>query len=185
MTDLPEFKPWKPIPRLARDCVITEKIDGTNGIVWVSEDKERVLAGSRNRWLTLDHDNHGFCRWVTDHAEELKRLGPGYHYGEWWGSGIQRRYGLDHKRFSLFNVGRWGEGGPCEPPPCCYTVPVLYRGRFDSAAIDRVMETLEVHGSFAAPGFMDPEGIVVYHCRANQLFKLTRHGDAEKAVSAA
>jgi hypothetical protein len=34
------------------------------------------------------------------------------------------------------------------------------------------------------PGFMDPEGIVVYHVAANQMFKVTLKGDdAPKSAS--
>jgi hypothetical protein len=86
--------------------IVTEKLDGTNAQVHITDDG-RIFAGSRNRWITPDADNFGFARWVAEHEEELRALGPGSHYGEWWGSGIQRRYGLDEKRFSLFNVGRW------------------------------------------------------------------------------
>src|SRR4051812_4307796 len=107
----PQFQAFPSIARLFRECVVTEKIDGTNGVVHVSDDGLTVTAGSRSRWITPEADNFGFARWVAEHAEELRALGPGFHFGEWWGSGIQRRYGLDEKRFSLFNVGRWGEGG--------------------------------------------------------------------------
>ncbi|HLE80817.1 MAG TPA: RNA ligase family protein, partial [Dehalococcoidia bacterium] len=104
-SDLEDFQEFGKIYRLSRDCIITEKIDGTNAQVVVLEDG-RVLAGSRNRWITPEADNFGFARWVKEHEEELRSLGPGRHYGEWWGSGIQRGYGLKEKRFSLFNVSR-------------------------------------------------------------------------------
>jgi hypothetical protein len=61
-----------------------------------------------------------------EHRDDLLTLGPGRHFGEWWGAGIQRRYGLTEKRFSLFNVTRWGEARPA----CCHVVPTLYRGPF-------------------------------------------------------
>ena len=41
----PEFKEWAPIARLYREIVITEKIDGTNGVVYVNDDGSTVLAG--------------------------------------------------------------------------------------------------------------------------------------------
>lgn len=84
----PEFKEWVPIARLNREIIITEKIDGTNGVVYVGEDGT-VLAGSRSCWLTAaTGDNHGFAKWVSEHEDELRELGPGYHYGEWYGSGV-------------------------------------------------------------------------------------------------
>jgi hypothetical protein len=180
----PEFKSFNKIPRLFRDCVVTEKIDGTSGVVHIADDGT-VTAGSRNRWLTLDKDNYGFCRWVTDNAEQLRELGPGYHYGEWWGGGIQRRYGLSEKRFSLFNVGRWGKGGKDanKLPACCHIVPVLYRGVFCSPALLLAEDRLRTFGSVAAPGFMNPEGIVVFHERSGQLFKYTLDGDAAKEAA--
>ncbi len=38
---------------------------------------------------------------------------PATYFGEWWGSGVQRGYGLQKgdKRFSLFNVSRWALHG--------------------------------------------------------------------------
>jgi hypothetical protein len=70
-----------------------------------------MLAGSRSQYITPERDNHGFARWVQDDADELWALGEGRHFGEWWGSGIQRGYGLQkgEKRFSLFNVARWAD----------------------------------------------------------------------------
>src|SRR5688572_6537102 len=111
-----EFVEFPKIPRLSRPCIITENIDGTNGVIAVLETGE-VLAGSRSRWITPEQDNHGFAGWVRAHEEELRDgLGVGTHYGEWWGRGIQKRYPMiDPKRFSLFNVMRWRE----KRPECC------------------------------------------------------------------
>lgn len=173
---MPEFNAFEKIPRLVREVVVTEKIDGTNAQVFIGEDGV-VLAGSRNRWITPEDDNFGFARWVKDNEEELKTgLGIGAHYGEWWGAGIQRRYGLAEKRFSLFNVARWIEGAR---PACCHVVPVLYRGPFDTVAIDSVVASLAQTGSRAAPGFMKPEGVVIFHTAARVLFKRTIEKDAE------
>jgi len=100
--------------------VITEKIDGTNaaiGVVQTGWDGEagavsrphyRVYAQSRTRIITPQSDNMGFAAWVQQHAEVLAQtLGEGLHFGEWWGVGIQRGYGLSERRFSLFNTARW------------------------------------------------------------------------------
>jgi hypothetical protein len=101
-----EFQEFPKMPRRSRDVVITEKIDGTNACVFIGEDGE-FLAGSRTRWITPEDDNFGFSRWAHENKDDLLTLGPGRHFGEWWGSGIQRKYGLTEKRFSLFNTSRW------------------------------------------------------------------------------
>src|SRR6185436_16764358 len=99
----PEFKPFPKIARLSREIVVTEKIDGTNAQVYITDEGE-IFAGSRNKWLTAQDDNFGFAKWVEYNKEELLKLGPGQHFGEWWGAGIQRRYNLNTKKFSLFNT---------------------------------------------------------------------------------
>ena len=166
------FVEFPKMPRLSREVIVTEKIDGPNAQVHIPEDGQ-IIAGSRNRWITPESDNFGFAAWVRDNAEELAKLGPGSHFGEWWGAGIQRRYGLAEKRFSLFNVDRWGE----ERPSCCGVVPVPYRGVFCTSAADRCLADLKASGSRAAPGFMNPEGIVVYHVAGRVWFKKTIHRD--------
>jgi len=173
----PEFVEWPKIPRLSREIIITEKIDGTNGVIYIGEDGQ-FLVGSRTQWLT-NSDNHGFRAWAEQNKDDLLRLGPGRHYGEWWGSGIQRGYGLQkgEKRFSLFNVSRWAD--PDIRPGCCHVVPVLYKGDFDTAAINKELEYLKLEGSVASPGFMKPEGVVVFHPQGNVGFKKTIEKDEE------
>jgi hypothetical protein len=168
-----KFEAFDKIPRLNKTMWITEKIDGTNAQVLVCEDGS-VLAGSRNRWITPDADNFGFAAWVKKHEDELREgLGVGRHYGEWWGKGIQRGYGLDEKRFSLFNVGRWQSYDETDTPPdCCHVVPLLFVGEFDSLEAYWQAAGLRLRGSRAAPGFMEPEGVMVYHEAARQYFKL-------------
>lgn len=174
---LPPFESFPSIPRLKRGCFITEKIDGTNAQVVIT-DAGQILAGSRNRYITVDDDNFGFARWVADNAEELRTtLGPGRHFGEWWGQGIQRRYGLTEKRFSLFNTGRWTARNK---PDCCHVVPVLFEGHFSSEAVEAALELLRRNGSYAAPGFMNPEGAVVYLTAARTTYKVTLGDDGHK-----
>lgn len=203
MTTL-EFQPWPKIARLNREMVITEKIDGTNAAVIVSFDVEHglgageitsdgygivvnldkgtgwdpvtVAAQSRKRLISPEADNFGFARWVREHAEELARLGPGHHFGEWWGSGIQRGYGLvdGEKRFSLFNTNRWTEDNT---PDCVGVVPVLYSGPFDSGTVQDIIDSLDVCGSAAAPGFAKPEGVVIFHVASQNVYKVTVEKD--------
>ena len=169
-----EFRKFNKIARLSREIVVTEKIDGTNGLIAIGEDGE-FQVGSRNRWITPEKDNAGFARWAYEHKDELMTLGVGFHYGEWWGQGIQRGYGLKEKRFSLFNTSRWSDDSV--RPSCCHVVPVLYTGMFDTAQIGGTLDELRVNGSVAAPGFMKPEGVVIYHTAGNVYFKKTIVGD--------
>jgi len=172
----PEFQAFPRMPRLSREIVITEKLDGTNAQIYISDDGLQILAGSRNRWIISRDDNYGFAHWVSEHKTELLALGPGRHFGEWWGAGIQRGYGLKEKRFSLFNVTRWETAE--NRPACCGVVPTLYRGCFSMNNINRVLLDLQLYGSIAAKGFMQPEGIVIYHTAAKQCFKKTIEHDS-------
>lgn len=188
------FVEFPKIARLSRECIITEKIDGTNAQIYIGEDGE-FLTGSRSRWITPQDDNYGFSKWAHEHRDELMQLGPGRHFGEWWGSGCQRGYGLEkgEKRFSLFNVARWCMAGniplqlhTADPrdiktqdmlPECCHLVPVLFRGLFETSRIEYAIEDLRLNGSKAAPGFMKPEGIICFHVAANIGFKKTLEKD--------
>lgn len=214
-----KFVEFKKIPRLSREMIISEKIDGTNGQIYIVKEDELtslddyffieeyclarkddilIFAGSRNRWLKVgkESDNYGFASWVTEHAVELiVGLGQGRHFGEYMGKGIQVGYGLDHKRFYLFNTSKWAKrkdgvylndlrektNNPkleyC--PECCEVVPTLYVGDFDTAVIDASVEGLKNNGSRAVPGYMNPEGIVVYHTAAGQYFKKTIENDEQ------
>lgn len=188
-----EFRSFGKIARLNREVVVTEKIDGTNAQVFIGEDGE-FLTGSRTRWITPEDDNFGFSRWAHEHKDELLLLGPGHHFGEWWGQGIQRGYGLDERRFSLFNVGRWadshdgsfpveGEPPKAVAPRCCHVVPVLWVGRLVDAEWDRVVGDLILGGSRAAPGFMNPEGVITYHTAGGHYYKATcEHDDEPKGA---
>lgn len=191
-----EFMPFPKMARLSRECLITEKIDGTNAQICITED-DQFLTGSRTRWITPEQDNYGFARWAQEHKEELLTLGVGSHFGEWWGNGCQRGYGLPkgEKRFSLFNVERFvlngekpkllhthkekGEVWQIILPPCCSLVPLLYRGIFTTNECEFQLDCLRVNGSFASPGFMNPEGIVVYHIAAKVGFKKTIEKDEQ------
>lgn len=222
MSDFPSFAK---IPRLHKDVVLTEKIDGTNGLVSIRHrgPSETVLApgevgiisvngsgeaesfvvraGSRNRWLTTAADNFGFARWVEDHAGELVKLGPGNHYGEWFGRGIQRGYGLTERRFALFNVARWysvrftdpdfyRQDFPkaCQAPACCDVVPVLLTcsGEQLNEAVETVRDLMIADGlGSAVVEYDNPEGVVIYHSAAGQMFKVIFEGEQPKSAKAA
>jgi hypothetical protein len=174
-----EFTPFPKIPRLFRDITITEKIDGTNAAIAFEADGT-AHAQSRNRIITPEDDNYGFAKWVQDNSLMLWHdLGPGVHFGEWWGSGIYRGYGAPNgqKYFSLFNTYRWAEKFGPNLGAELGTVPVLYRGPFDWFEINAALDVLREHGSKAAPGFDRPEGIVIHHRAGNHLFKVSLDDD--------
>lgn len=206
-----EFEPWPKIARLNRDIQITEKIDGTNAAVLIvaKDDLDHVctpetgfwqlfdgddriavaftnnhvvFAQSRTRFVTPENDNYGFATWVRDNANTLvAELGPGRHFGEWWGSKIQSGYGMTNGRrfFSLFNATRWAD--VVFVTPNLRTVPVLYEGPFDQGEIERTIIDLNIDGSLAAEcegvTGAKAEGVVVWHTAARTSFKVTIEGD--------
>ena len=193
-----EFIPYPKTPRLKRSVTITEKIDGTNAQVVITKpdqinefvvdrlDREGIAksadgstwmhVGSRNRWITPGKltDNFGFAQWCQENSDELFKLGEGRHFGEWYGQGIGRGYGLTERRFALFNTARWGAHNP-DTPACCEVVPVLNQCGLD--AVQATLDTLELIGSRAAEGFMNPEGIIVYHSTSKQNYKVLLEND--------
>lgn len=171
-----EFKEWPKTARHFRDINVTEKIDGTNSAIHIAPDGS-IQAQSRSRLIYpgKDTDNYGFAAWVAEHREELvDLLKVGTYYGEWWGNGIQRGYGLGEKRFWLFNTSladriKWNN-----PTGLAIgTVPVLYHGPNDTNQIRAALESLRDNGSVAAPGFMNPEGVCVYHATTRTITKVT------------
>lgn len=213
-----EFTPWPKTARLFRDVVVTEKLDGTNSAIHITKGSPvefpsmtldayplkpgeffidghiwHVTAQSRKRIITpgKSTDNFGFAGWVYDHATEIVRLlGEGLHFGEWWGHGIQRNYGMEDRRFSLFNTERYDhlnhDDAAVFDGSRLNTVPVLYSGTFAEAAICQALTDLGDYGSVAAPGFMNPEGICVYHTQTRNVFKVTLdNNDAGKWEAAA
>jgi hypothetical protein len=77
--------------------------------------------------------------------------------------------------------------------PCARLLPRGARavpGPFDTACVE-ALAALEEKGSVAAPGFMKPEGIVIFHTAANLYFKKTLEKDempkqvAERQAAAA
>lgn len=171
------FEKFKSIPRLTRDCIISEKVDGTNAQLHIEDGI--LTPGSRNRYISLEEDNYGFADWAYRNEDVLKDFfGVGRHFGEWCGHGIQRGYGLDEKYFYLFNSKRWNNTLPQHILDInIRIVPVLYEGIFCTGVIDSVMLALKTTGSYINRGYMKPEGVIVYHKAGNFLFKKTFEND--------
>lgn len=198
-----EFQKWPSIPRLSKErMTITEKIDGTNSAIRIlptenfepdsfhnrlfEYDGMSVWVQSRSRFLkpTKNEDNFGFAKWVAENGYALVDiLGPGNHYGEWWGSGIQRGYGLEkgEKRFSLFHATKWMETIKVEPGStevhALCTVPLLYTGDFEGGVITRLKETMRLKGSNAVSHAFAAEGFVVQLREAGSAYKVLLEND--------
>ena len=194
------FTGFPKISRLSRDCIITEKIDGTNGQLYffaevdksipktatnvTSEDNPNyyfMSVGSRKRWLTPEDDNFNFAKWAWENKDELfTLLGPGRHYGEWFGSGIQRNYGLQsgERWLSLFNTTKH-EGIQNRTKLNLTTVPILRKNTFTTQIVEEALSDLKKYGSFLVPSFKNPEGIVIYHTGSGTLYKKTLENDEQ------
>lgn len=157
-----QFRKWPKIKRLTdTEMVITQKLDGTNAQILFADystpDSIRCMVGSRNKWL-IEGDNFGFKAFVTEHYKILFRvLGPGRHYGEWCGPGIQTSEGLEERKLFLF--GNYTEI-PNSSKHLIDTVPELYRGAVSLEAVRHHLEHLILDGSYVN-GFDRPEGLIV------------------------
>lgn len=181
-----DFVTWPKIARFNKAWEITEKIDGTNGVLlWsmvpgdvslAQVDDLYLYAGSRNRWLTPEQDNFGFARWAQENAENLVTLGKGRHYGEWYGQGIQRGYGLTEKRFALFDTDKW-KGLDPRIPKGVEVVPVITNctGAGLNDTIKMVLRELQQYGSLV--GTSKSEGVIVRHMFSSARFKILIEGD--------
>jgi len=176
MTDTIEFEAFPKLQRLHGPWIVTEKIDGTNAAIIIKDGI--VAAQSRTRIITpgKQTDNMGFAGWVEERKEQLiTLLGEGRHFGEFWGGNIQRGYGVKNKRFSLFNTTRFNDPAHLVLLAAIdiFVVPVMYVGKLDTFAFEGCMLSLKNNGSLAAPGFMNPEGIVIYDTRQDTGYKVT------------
>lgn len=187
MTEMQQI-PWPKIARLANETmVVTEKIDGSNAciqfrpvVTFTTLGGEPVGEGyemacqSRNRLITPTSDNAGFAAWAYDNQATLfADLGYGAHFGEWWGLGIQRGYGMTEKRFSLFNTHRWDAARGHFTTPQLDVVPLLWTGAVSAETARHAERQLRLNGSYAAPGFMNPEGVVAYLTATGVSWKIT------------
>lgn len=185
------FQSWPKIARLDNEqMIVSEKLDGTNACIQFQPPTDGpgprgaekmyepgtayvFAAQSRSRLITPDKDNAGFATWVhANHASLFADLGYGIHFGEFWGSGIQRRYGMDRKVFSLFNTHRWEAKRGHFATENLDVVPLLWTGPVDIAQIQEEYNQLRWNGSRATT-FDNPEGIVVYLTATGVSWKLT------------
>ncbi len=184
-----EFKEWPKIPRGGggETITITEKIDGTNACIIVSEglvigaqsrtqllcERELYIVegfiGEVGKWENRS-DNYGFADYVRNNENELSKLGDGYHYGEWAGPGIQKNHhNLEKKTLFLFNSDRWRDGRQ-ERPAGVECVPVIYEGEWGPHIIENTMK--ELWDTAKYKGY-HPEGIVIWYHKTRRYEKVT------------
>lgn len=86
---------------------VFDKIDGSCAQVYLGDDG-KVKAGSRNRELTLENDNHGFYAYILDNSkfEKFLKEYPNYRlYGEWLDKHTVKDYVDDAwNKFYVFDV---------------------------------------------------------------------------------
>lgn len=148
------------------------KLDGTNASVWIDA-AGQIQCGSRNRVLTTDNDNAGFCAWVLsdDRAAPLRRklvdLGPRYAiFGEWLVPHSVKGYRDDAwRRFWIFDVwdrgaekfvphevySTWLDGCDVLPPLCSFNDP----------SPDQLRRQVQANTFLMAEGAGIGEGVVV------------------------
>ena len=164
------FKPWGKIGREdALFVTLTEKMNGTSVCVIVGSDSEVLGSQSRNRLLTVDKDHYGFAKWVEENKGCLSGLGPGHHFGEWAGLGIEKNpHNLLKKEFFLFDTRTWDDASK---PDCCSVVPVLYEGLLSKGIINAELDRLK-EASVINPE-VTHEGVIAYYHNFQQYKKYT------------
>lgn len=96
------------------EVYVFPKLDGTNASVWVDAEGN-LKAGSRNRTLSVESDNAGFCKWVLDNEDKFRPFFDLYPhkilYGEWLVPHSLTTYREDAwRKFYIFDV--YEEQGP-------------------------------------------------------------------------
>ncbi len=98
----------------------TVKLHGTNSSFCYQKSEDKFWVQSRNRILTVDRDNAGFCEFINSNLLVLKKIANKIYeqeqlddttivtiYGEWCGPGIQNKVAIakiPNKSFVIFDV---------------------------------------------------------------------------------
>lgn len=137
------------------------KLHGSNACVSLVNDE--VNFQSRERILTLDEDNAGFCAWGNNNLKKLYEIlnlfkdeshSNVYIYGEWCGLGIQKGTALNQlkeKYFAIFEVIISDKNGNE-----LVVNPVKYHEKINSllqnvVVIDYLVKPLEITIDFQYP----------------------------------
>lgn len=57
-----------------RGLTVMPKIDGTNAVIHFDTKTQDIKIGSRNRYITVEDDNEGFAKYITDNIAKYKEL---------------------------------------------------------------------------------------------------------------
>lgn len=93
-------------------CYLSYKIDGTNGVIYLSDDLSKLKFGSRKRELSKEEDNANFLNNITSNKELYNDLfnylsiHPNYIiYGEWLVPHTIKRYNENAwNKFYVFDI---------------------------------------------------------------------------------
>jgi hypothetical protein len=178
-----EFKKYQHIERFGTDevediefghCFVFFKIDGTNGQVYLN-DEGNIETGSRNRILSIDKDNAGFCDYIL-HNDKIKSYldkHPSHRlYGEFLVPHSIKTYRDDAwRRFYIFDVCIDKEDGGIEYIPYNIYKALLEEFELDyipplaegnNLTYDSLVKLLDKTGQFLVKdGEGNGEGIVI------------------------
>lgn len=202
MADL-SHKKWPKIPRLFRDCEITEKIDGTNAVVLLTDgqelsDPDTALPGfTKNGTPDIEVPGTGpphkaryiFVgsrrRWLTKDednfgfwqwvADRAEQFHETLPNGRYYGEfwGHGIQRGYDMPNGER-RLALFDTSLEEQPlPEGVDTVPVLYYTEFSTLAVENTLWELQQYGSRLVPGYNQPEGVVVRHIQSGHRFKVT------------
>lgn len=196
------FKSWPKTPRGEGPALYTEKLNGENvGIIFQrrfdTESKMdmnnvmfvdtntnesfvlRVAAQTRNRMATIDDDQVGIAKWVSERRYSLtldlydfnRGAELEHHYGE-----FVKGKGLKVPHVFLFNAGRWR--GAEFTTDGLSVVPVLYEGTHTHEQLTATLRDLEENGSKVLDG--PAEGVIVFHKHDKSVKKYFCKGQGQK-----
>lgn len=94
-----------------KDCkelVVQPKLDGTNGVVAYVPEYDEIVAGSRNRYITVNNDNQGFAKYVEENRDKFlkyfRKHPTDILYGEFMVNHVFKVKPQFFKQFYVFDV---------------------------------------------------------------------------------
>ena len=177
-----EFKKYQHVERLGTSEVdgilngevyIFPKIDGTNSSVWI-DNFGIIQCGSRNRQLTLENDNAGFCNFVNSQDAIIRCLkeNPKLRlYGEWLVPHTIKTYADNAwRKFYVFDVMLECDKGNEEYIPYSEYVEILEKynidyipllGKIENPTYDSICDFVDKNSFLIKSGMGNGEGVVV------------------------